>query len=149
MTQAKFLVEIGEMNSNSFQRFMRLKGKWNGTQNGTYWGAVRFFMQRDKNEKEAKEAAKTHDREMKKKTKAEEKELMKSQAKLSTETSKLVNMESAGALAQVPMVHSSIAFAPAPVTLPMPTIFALPSVSRLSNLLNQLLLRLNQPLLLI
>lgn len=42
MTQTAFLQQIG-CNSNSYGRFMKLKGKDNGYQNGVYWGAARFF----------------------------------------------------------------------------------------------------------
>ena len=40
MTQTLFLSTI-HCNSNSCGRFMKLKGSWNGTQNGCYWGAVK------------------------------------------------------------------------------------------------------------
>lgn len=54
MTQTAFLGEIG-CNSNSFGRFMKLKGAWNGTQNGVYWGAARLFeRQRRRQEWEEK-----------------------------------------------------------------------------------------------
>jgi len=36
------------VNSNSYQRFMKLKGTWNGTGNGTYWGAMRYFKKQKK-----------------------------------------------------------------------------------------------------
>eukprot|EP01049_Picozoa_sp_SAG25_P015692 SAG25_NODE_3290_length_1143_cov_1.118774_1_plen_306_part_00 len=49
MTQTKFLQEI-RCNSNSYGRFMRLKGAYNGTQNGVYWGAARFFARRQRRE---------------------------------------------------------------------------------------------------
>mmetsp|Transcript_41398 Transcript_41398/g.81120 ORF Transcript_41398/g.81120 Transcript_41398/m.81120 type:complete len:322 (+) Transcript_41398:35-1000(+) len=42
MTQTAFLRDIG-CNSNSYGRFMKLKGPMNGIQNGVYWGAARFF----------------------------------------------------------------------------------------------------------
>ena len=42
MTQTAFLLDIS-CNSNSYGRFMKLKGQWNGVQNGVYWGAARFF----------------------------------------------------------------------------------------------------------
>jgi hypothetical protein len=45
MTQTAWLHEIG-CNYNSYRSFMRLKGAWNGTQNGVYWGAARFFSKR-------------------------------------------------------------------------------------------------------
>lgn len=40
MTQTEFLRQIGGVNSNSFQRFMKLKGAYSGSDNGTYRGAV-------------------------------------------------------------------------------------------------------------
>lgn len=66
MTQKAFLEACGGINSNSFGRFMKLKGPWSGTENGTYWGALKFFQEREENakkkkkeeEKEAKKAAK-------------------------------------------------------------------------------------------
>jgi len=58
MTQTAFLKDIG-CNSNSYGRFMRLKGTWNGTQNGVYWGAARFFeRQKRKAEQEKREKRK-------------------------------------------------------------------------------------------
>jgi len=42
MTQTEFLRQIA-CNSNSFGRYMKLKGADNGYQNGVYWGAARFF----------------------------------------------------------------------------------------------------------
>ena len=42
MTQTAFLQTIS-CNSKSYGSFMKLKGAWNGTQNGVYWGAARFF----------------------------------------------------------------------------------------------------------
>jgi hypothetical protein len=54
MTQTAFLGEIG-CNNNSYGRFMKLKGPWNGTQNGVYWGAARLFeRQRRRQEWEKK-----------------------------------------------------------------------------------------------
>jgi hypothetical protein len=51
MTQKAFLEEIGGVNSNSFGRFMKLKGSHSGRDNGTFWGAVNFFDRRDKAKK--------------------------------------------------------------------------------------------------
>lgn len=42
-----WLREIG-VNSNSYGRFMKLKGAWNGTQNSTYWAAIRYFRKQEK-----------------------------------------------------------------------------------------------------
>ncbi|CAK4641070.1 hypothetical protein LEN26_017123 [Aphanomyces euteiches] len=53
MTQTAFLKEISA-NSNSFQRFMKLKGPFGGSQNSTYWGALHFFDEREKEAKKAK-----------------------------------------------------------------------------------------------
>eukprot|EP01084_Bolivina_argentea_P049268 90631_1 len=36
------------INSGSYQRYMRLKGKWNNTSNQTYTAAYRYFMKQDK-----------------------------------------------------------------------------------------------------
>ena len=47
MTQTAFLKECGGIAPNSYGNFMKLKGAWNGTQNGTFWGAQRFFLRRD------------------------------------------------------------------------------------------------------
>jgi hypothetical protein len=57
MTQTKFLETIG-CNSNSYGRFMKLKGTWNGLQNGVYWGAHHFFLARERQEKEEKKKEK-------------------------------------------------------------------------------------------
>lgn len=62
MTQTKFLQEI-QCNSNSYGRFVKLKGTWNGTQNGVFWGAQRFFVKReaaDKKRKAEEKAAQKH-----------------------------------------------------------------------------------------
>ncbi|KDO16122.1 hypothetical protein SPRG_18342, partial [Saprolegnia parasitica CBS 223.65] len=57
MTQTAFLKDIGA-NSNSYQRFMKLKGPYGGCDNSTYSGSLHFFYQREKKEKKAKAAAK-------------------------------------------------------------------------------------------
>ncbi|RHY57824.1 hypothetical protein DYB26_005350 [Aphanomyces astaci] len=57
MTQTAFLKTIGA-NSNSFGRFMKLKGADGGSQNSTYWGSLRFFDRLDKKTKKEKAAAK-------------------------------------------------------------------------------------------
>jgi len=54
MTQSKFLSEIGNVNSNSFQRFMKLRGPFTGIDNGTYRGAITFFNMRAKVQKDTK-----------------------------------------------------------------------------------------------
>ena len=54
MSQTKFLEAIGGVNSNSFGRFMKLSGAYSGVDNGTYRGAVRFFMTRELAAKSAK-----------------------------------------------------------------------------------------------
>ena len=50
MTQTEFLRIIG-CNSNSYGRFMKLKGPTSGSENGVYWGAHRFFFKRDQQKK--------------------------------------------------------------------------------------------------
>ena len=56
MTQTAFLKQIG-VSPVSHSNFMKLKGAWNGTQNGTFWGAQRFFMARDAAKKVEKKVA--------------------------------------------------------------------------------------------
>ena len=58
MTQTAFLKACGGIAPNSFGNFMKLKGDWNGTQNGTFWGAQRFFIAREAEAKAAKAAEK-------------------------------------------------------------------------------------------
>lgn len=48
MTQAEFLRRYN-INSTSYRRFMKLEGKDNGVQNGTYWAAVRLHLSRTLN----------------------------------------------------------------------------------------------------
>ena len=55
MTQTAFLKEI-DVNSNSFGRFMKMKGKWQGNGNGTFTGATRFFIEREEKAKAEKSA---------------------------------------------------------------------------------------------
>ena len=50
MTLTAFLDLIG-CNSNSYGRFMKLKGGDSGSQNGVYWGAHKFFLQRESKKK--------------------------------------------------------------------------------------------------
>lgn len=57
MSQAEFLRQIGNVNSNSFGRFMKLKGPDSGFQNGTYWGAQKFFEKHEKDKKASKSIA--------------------------------------------------------------------------------------------
>lgn len=63
LTQTAFLKAIGGVNSNSFGRFMKLKGPYSGCDNGTYEGARNFFDRREKKRKadmiEAKERKKS------------------------------------------------------------------------------------------
>jgi hypothetical protein len=57
-TQTAVLAEIG-INNNSFRRFMNpktYKGKWSGTENGTYWAAARLLAKHNHEEKKQKEA---------------------------------------------------------------------------------------------
>merc|ERR1712154_479133 len=46
------------VNSNSYRRFMKLKGAWNGTQNGTYLASYRYFLKQDKIKKKKQEKLK-------------------------------------------------------------------------------------------
>ena len=57
MTQSAFQKEIG-VSPPSYYSFMRQKGKWNGSGNGTFWGATRFFTAREKSAKAEKAAEK-------------------------------------------------------------------------------------------
>ena len=57
MTQSAFQKEIG-VSPPSYYSFMRQKGKWNGSQNGTFWGATRSFTSREKSAKAEKAAEK-------------------------------------------------------------------------------------------
>lgn len=45
-TQKHFLEVIGNVNSNSYRRFMAAKGDGGGAENGTYTGAYIFFEKR-------------------------------------------------------------------------------------------------------
>jgi hypothetical protein len=45
-TQTAWLREIG-VSPPSFASFMKQKGTWKGTGNGTFWGATRFFQRRE------------------------------------------------------------------------------------------------------
>eukprot|EP01084_Bolivina_argentea_P037494 69368_1 len=42
------------VNNNSYNRFMKLKGTWNGTQNGTFWAATNYFKKQEKLKKNNK-----------------------------------------------------------------------------------------------
>lgn len=53
MTQAAFL-KLCDINSNSYYRFMNLKGPYGGCDNQTYEGAAIFFYRREKKQKEEK-----------------------------------------------------------------------------------------------
>ena len=57
MTQTAFLKLMG-CNSNSYGRFMKLKGGDSGGQNGVYWAAHKFFLNREA-EMKRKSTAKT------------------------------------------------------------------------------------------
>jgi hypothetical protein len=63
MTQTDFLVECGKVNSNSLRNFMSLKGAWNNTANGSYYGALVFFwdQQNQQNTVNKKENVETVD----------------------------------------------------------------------------------------
>ncbi|KAI5837773.1 hypothetical protein DFP73DRAFT_566647 [Morchella snyderi] len=43
VTQKRFREEIGNVNSNSYRRFMEKKGEGSGAENGTFTGAYIFF----------------------------------------------------------------------------------------------------------
>jgi hypothetical protein len=77
MTQTAFLKECGGVNSNSFGRFMKLKGNENGRQNSTYSGAARFFYRHAQKAKEDRKKEKEQEKALakaeKKKAKAESK----------------------------------------------------------------------------
>jgi hypothetical protein len=62
MTQTEFLRQIGDVNSNSFQRFMKLKGPASGVNNSTYEGALTFFQERAEAQKVEKAANKKRKR---------------------------------------------------------------------------------------
>lgn len=77
ITQTAFLKEIG-VSPTSHSNFMKLKGAWNGTQNGTYWGAQRFFTARDASAKAAKALAPTAEKKRKRESEVSEKAAKKS-----------------------------------------------------------------------
>lgn len=54
MTQKAFLAAIGNVNSNSFGRFRKLKGPYSGCDNGTYEGAKKFFARQKQKASEKK-----------------------------------------------------------------------------------------------
>ncbi|KAF4134362.1 hypothetical protein GN958_ATG16494 [Phytophthora infestans] len=67
MTQTAFL-KLCDINSNSYYRFMNLKGPYSGCDNQTYEGAAIFFYRREKKEKTEKaklKALKPQDRKRK------------------------------------------------------------------------------------
>ncbi|OWY95913.1 hypothetical protein PHMEG_00033954, partial [Phytophthora megakarya] len=53
MTQSAFL-KLCHINSNSYYRFMNLKGPYTGCDNQTYEGAAIFFYRREKQQKQEK-----------------------------------------------------------------------------------------------
>ncbi|RLN92429.1 hypothetical protein BBJ28_00009984 [Nothophytophthora sp. Chile5] len=64
MTQTAFLKLI-DANSNSYYRFMNLKGPYSGSMNQTYEGAAIFFYRRERDATKEKEAMKKTDRKRK------------------------------------------------------------------------------------
>jgi transposase len=86
MTQTQFLNDIG-VNSTSLGRFMKLKGRENGRQNGTYGAAVRFFYWRDLQAKKAKKVAKEADKDRNKELKKQESFAAKTKKKESSQKS--------------------------------------------------------------
>ncbi|EEY67847.1 uncharacterized protein PITG_18245 [Phytophthora infestans T30-4] len=77
MTQTAFL-KLCDINSNSYYRFMNLKGPYSGCDNQTYEGAAIFFYRREKKEKTEKaklKALKPQDRKRKATEKIQDVEL--------------------------------------------------------------------------
>eukprot|EP01083_Nonionella_stella_P287441 978423_1 len=62
-----------DINSNSYQRYMKLKGKWNNTSNQTFSAAHRYFMKQEKLKKKAKAKEKNKSSKQKKKDAAKRK----------------------------------------------------------------------------
>ena len=79
MTQTAFLKACGGIAPNSYGNFMKLKGKWNGTQNGTFWGAQRFFLRRDAEKRAAAAMMPTAEKKRKREHQADEKAAKKTQ----------------------------------------------------------------------
>ena len=79
MTQTAFLKACGGIAPNSYVIFMKLKGKWNGTQNGTFWGAQRFFLRRDAEKRAAAAMMPTAEKKRKREHQADEKAAKKTQ----------------------------------------------------------------------
>ena len=79
MTQTAFLKACGGIAPNSYGNFMKLKGKWNGTQNGTFWGAQRFFLRRDAEKRAAASMMPTAEKKRKREHQADEKAAKKTQ----------------------------------------------------------------------
>ena len=79
MTQTAFLKACGGIAPNSYGNFMKLKGKWNGTQNGTFWGAQRFFLRRDAEKRTAAAMMPTAEKKRKREHQADEKAAKKTQ----------------------------------------------------------------------
>ena len=79
MTQTAFLKACGGIAPNSYGNFMKLKGKWNGTQNGTFWGAQRFFLRRDAEKRAAAAMMPTAEKKRKREHQADEKAANKTQ----------------------------------------------------------------------
>jgi hypothetical protein len=62
MTLTAFLLAIGKVNNNSYRNFMKLKGSYGGCNNGTFYGAAKFFYDRDQAAKQAAKEQKTNDK---------------------------------------------------------------------------------------
>ncbi|KAG4054193.1 hypothetical protein PC123_g10682 [Phytophthora cactorum] len=73
MTQTAFL-KLCNINSNSYYRFMNLKGPYGGCDNQTYEGAAIFFYRREKKEKADKAKLKALKPQARKRKATEEKE---------------------------------------------------------------------------
>jgi len=76
MTQTHWLETI-HVNSNSYNRFMHLKGKWNGTQNQTFWAAQKFFTKQEAKVKSAKKTMSKEEKAKVKETKEKKQEELK------------------------------------------------------------------------
>ena len=63
------------MNSNSYQRFMKLKGKWNNTANQTFRAAHRYFIKQEKLKKKQKAKNKKKSAAQKKREAANKKQI--------------------------------------------------------------------------
>lgn len=77
MTQTAFCKQIG-VSAQSMNNFLKLKGAWNGMQNGTFWGAQRYFVARDVAKKMEKAAMPTAEKKRKRESEISDKSSKKS-----------------------------------------------------------------------